>query len=106
MIIIIIMIIMTHAQVTAITIDNGKRSKRLLTVIPGLERFSYFCHFIQILKSFITLSFICSTTVDDQIMTRNFADGWSNGTVLLTAGQVLANYYDNQIFLIIMKIGK
>ena len=26
-------------QVTAITIDNGKRSKRLLTVIPGLERF-------------------------------------------------------------------
>ena len=26
-------------KVTAITIDNGKRSKRLLTVIPGLERF-------------------------------------------------------------------
>ena len=28
-------------QVTAITIDNGKRSKRLLTVIPGLERFLF-----------------------------------------------------------------
>ena len=32
-------------QVTAITIDNGKRSKRLLTVIPGLERFLIFTIF-------------------------------------------------------------
>merc|ERR1719429_527558 len=53
-------------QVTAITIDNGKRSKRLLTVIPGLE--------------------------------RNFAMGWSNGTVLLTAGQV-EELYKERLYL-------
>jgi len=53
-------------EVTAITIDNGKRSKRLLTVIPGLE--------------------------------RNFAEGWSNGTVLLTAGQV-EELYKERLYL-------
>ena len=49
-------------QVTAITIDNGKRSKRLLTVIPGLERFLTF-YISYRMKRLVPSSFVINIII-------------------------------------------